>query len=73
MNRFASLDEENIQAILKEKDAINTQKAAQQSFNVLIKYCREKNKNLDIKAISTEDLNQLLRTFYAEVRKEDEF
>jgi len=27
MNRFASLDEENIQAILKEKDAINTQKA----------------------------------------------
>ena len=28
MNRFASLDEENIQAILKEKDAINTQKAA---------------------------------------------
>ena len=28
MNLFASLDEENIQAILKENDAINTQKAA---------------------------------------------
>ena len=57
------------QVILKEKDSLNTQKAGH--VIVFIKYCKENNIPFDPKTIAKRHLNQLLRSFYAEVRKED--
>ena len=39
--------------------------------NIFVKHCKEKNIAFDPKTITKGELNQLLRTFYVEVRKED--
>lgn len=67
MSRFATVGEEKKKKILEEKDAPNTKKA----YNVFIIYCREKNITIDISTITKEELNELLRSFYVEVRKGD--
>ena len=71
MSRFASLNEEDINRILVEKDAARTRKAADQSWRVLLAYCEEKKITFDIKSISKSELNELLKRFYFEVRKPD--
>ena len=71
MERFASLNEEQMQIILNEKASINTQKAGYVMFNIFVKYCKEKNIAFDPKTITKGELNQSLRSFYVEVRKED--
>ena len=71
MSRFATVGEEKKKKILEEKDAPNTKKAGQIAYNVFINYCREKNITIDISTITKEELNELLRSFYVEVRKGD--
>ena len=71
MSRFATVGEEKKKKILEEKDAPNTKKAGQIAYNVFINYCREKNITIDISTVTKEELNELLRSFYVEVRKGD--
>ena len=49
MERFPSLNEEQRQIILNEKDSINTQKVGHVMFNIFVKHCKEKNIAFDPK------------------------
>ena len=60
MERFASVKEGDINKILSEKNSVNTHKATSVSWNVFTQY--ELENKLSI--------NEILRTFYVEVRKQ---
>ena len=74
MARFATVGEESKQKILTEKDSLNTQKAGLISYGIFAKYCLEKKIDIDtvdITNVNKAELNEILRSFYVEVRKED--
>ena len=71
MERFANIEDNELQRILDERHAVNTQKANLVSFNVFKKYCLEKKFNLDLVSILKFELDELLKSFYVEARKED--
>ena len=71
MGRFATVGEAKKQKILEEKDAPNTKKAGQISYSIFTNYCNEKNIEINIATITKEELNEILRSFYVEVRKGD--
>ena len=66
--RFEQYDEEKISKLLEDRESQNTKKATKGSQSILKAYLQEKK----IPAPATvEDLAQVLRKFYAEVRKKD--
>lgn len=71
MERFASVDKNERQRILDEKESPCTQKSNQVSFGVLEKYCAEKKLNFDPTSVTKCEMDQILNSFYVEARKED--
>ncbi|XP_066925857.1 uncharacterized protein [Clytia hemisphaerica] len=69
MERFASLNLEEIEKITLEKDSANTHKATGMAYNVFTKYCDEK--NIQIDTTNKQDLDKLLCKFYLEARKQN--
>ena len=71
MARFASVSNEEIKMLVESKDSSNTKKQTEVSFNIFLSYCNEKSIAFDPKTISKESLDEVLRKFYVEIRKND--
>ena len=71
MSRFTTASEADIEQLVREKDAKLTAKATEQSWRVFQSYCNEKGILFDEKNCTKSGLNDILKSFYAEVRKPD--
>ena len=71
MSRFAVVDEQAIQDIIADKNSKNTKKATNVAWTIFADYMKEKNINIDLDIVTKVYLNELLRKFYCEVRKQD--
>ena len=69
MERFASVNEANITSLLKEKNSDNTHKATNVAWNIYTSYLEAKSLDVVIESASLEELNNILRKFFVEVRK----
>ena len=68
--RFVSVDKEELDKIVDEKDARSTKRVVGSSVNVLKEYCEAKETSLmEIENFAAAELNSFIRTFYAEVRR----
>ncbi|KAJ8298271.1 hypothetical protein KUTeg_024802 [Tegillarca granosa] len=70
-SRFGSSSQTDLQLIMQGKDAENTKRATQASVKILQIYLMETEREINLDSNSKEDLAQLLRNFYADVRKKD--
>ena len=71
MERFAVIDEKQIQNILDDKNSKNTKKATEASFNILCTYLKARKIEFNFTNVNKSELNDVLRKFYVEVRKQD--
>ena len=71
MERFPEVDENANQMILQNKSSSNTKRATELSFNVLNSYLQSRKINFNFTEINKKELNEILRKFYVEVRKQD--
>ena len=69
MERFPSIAPEELEVILKNKDAKNTLKAMDVAFNVFQSYCTEKNITFNPESINKQDMDNILVKFYVECCK----
>ena len=71
MNRFITVNDIDLNKLLIDKDSKNTQQATKVAFNIFECYLLEKKICLDYKAVTAKTLNDVLKRFYAEVRKQN--
>ena len=72
MSRFASVvDEFDISNLLKERNSENTNKATNVAWNIFCSYVIVKSTNIDVESASVSEINDILRKFYVEIRKQD--
>ena len=71
MERFAVIGEKQIQNILDDKSSKNTKNATEASFNTLCTYLTTRKIDFNFTNINKSELNDVLRKFCAEVRKQD--
>ena len=69
MSRFITLDQSDIDDILKEKDSKSTNKATEQSWRVFLAYCSEKEIEIDAELVDKKHLDKILKSFYMEARQ----
>ena len=69
--RFVSVDEVDLKQLLLDKDSKNTKKATKVAFKIFQSYLNEKKIEINLEEISTQELNDLLKKFYVEIRKQD--
>ena len=62
-SRFASVSEEEITALLLDKDSVNTKRATKVSVGVLQLYLHEKGQSMDFVSLPVASLNKLLKMF----------
>ena len=70
-SRFATINEEQLNKILTEKDAKNTKRATDSSIRTFKSYLREKNYDEDFEDLPNEQIDAILKKFYSEVRTEN--
>ena len=71
MARFVEPDDDDIEALLENRDAKNTKKAIKTALNILTAYCASKDVLFsDIEQLPVEDLCSLLKGFYAAARNQ---
>ena len=70
-SRFASLNEDDFEEILRHKDAENTRKATQGAATLFQSYLSEKGPNQEFEKLDKTTLASLLSKFYLEARKTD--
>ena len=71
MARFASVGAAECENILKGMNSANTHHSAIGAWNIFINYLKEKEINVDPAIILKENLNDILKQFYVEVRQSD--
>ena len=71
MSRFATVDEEKRATLLKETNSECTHKATSVSWNAFQSYLREKGIDVNPSTATKKELNNILKSFYVEVRKVD--
>lgn len=69
--RFASVNTDVLEKILKDKDSANTKKATARSMRLFTKYIQEKCLDIDIDTCGRGELDTILTTFYAEARNKE--
>ncbi|KAK3082769.1 hypothetical protein FSP39_004871 [Pinctada imbricata] len=70
--RFADLSEEDLQELLDSRSSANTKKLIKSSLAVLTTYLEERGRQIsELEEGSIDQLNCVLRKFYAEVKKVD--
>ena len=70
-SRFASLNTDEFENILKEKDALNTRKATKAAVDVLQAYLVAKKLSTSVEKLDKIAISEILGKFYLEVRKAD--
>lgn len=68
--RFGSFSTDDIEEIEQKTDKENTKKVIKKSVNALRAFLFEKNLNTDFESLSKTDLDQTLKSFYANARTE---
>ena len=71
MARFATVGQNQYNTILKEMNSPNTHRGTTVAWNQFLCYLKEKSLTVDPQNISKDDLNDILKLFYVEVRKSD--
>ena len=71
MSRFTSASEQEIKELVKEKDSKRTAKATEVSWRVFKQYCEAKSVSFNEKTTTKAELDNILKHFYIEVRKQD--
>ena len=66
--RFLTISEEDIEALLESTSSENSKKAVKYSVRILNEFCETKGLNLEAAAASKVELNRILKTFYAAAR-----
>ena len=69
--RHATLTDQDMEDILKKRNAANTDKVTGNSVNIIRKYLNEKNLPVDFESLDDKALDELLSKFYCEVRTSD--
>ena len=69
--RFATVDEDEFQRILKENDSVNTRRATNSAVRTLQAYLREKGQTKNFEDLSKTDLYMVLYKFYTEARQKN--
>ncbi|XP_033756252.1 uncharacterized protein LOC117338997 [Pecten maximus] len=69
--RFASLNDENINKLMTEKDSINTRRATDSAVKMFKEYLKEKNVAEDVETLDSTELDKLLGKFYLEARNKN--
>ena len=69
MERLAVIDEKQIQNISDDKGSKNTKKPTEVSFSCT--YLKTRKTDFDFTNINKSELNNVLRKFYDEIRKQD--
>ena len=70
-SRFGKANENDINDILQSKDSKNTKNATKVALQTLMAYIIEADKEVNLCDCSHEQLAELLRNFYIDVRKKD--
>ena len=65
------MSEDEITALLLDKDSVNTKRATKVSVGVLQLYLHEKGQSMDFVFLPVASLNELLKKFYVEARRKD--
>ena len=69
--RFVSVDDEDLEALLDNKDSKNTQTCIKSAVNILTALCASRNILFhDLEQMSEADLCSQLKSFYAAVRSQ---
>ena len=68
--RFATLSEDVMNSILKDKDSENTKKATNRAVRLFRKYLNEKGRPEDFENYEISELQEALTKFYSEARNE---
>ena len=71
MDRFASSNQQNIQNLIQKSKNENTTRATNQWMRVYHSWAQQRNAPLDIELLPPSELDPLLQTFYAEIRKQN--
>jgi len=66
---FADINEDNISSLLRRKDSKSTQRSVARSIKLFKDYLLQKDESVDFETFSKEKLDEMLRMFYASVRK----
>ena len=69
--RFSSLNGEQFQQLIIDKDAKNTKKATAFAINAFQAYLKEKNEDEQFDSMTKAKLDGVLAKFYAEARQEN--
>jgi hypothetical protein len=70
-DRFATINIEEYNELLRDKDSVHTQRSTEKAVKVLRAYCRARNIPESFEELEKPALSELLTKFYVEVRRED--
>ena len=68
---FVDITEDNISELMKSKDSKSTQRAATQSIKLFRDFLIQKNEPGEFETYTKQKLDEMLRLFYASIRKKD--
>ena len=71
MSRFGNINDAEKSSLLEDVNSKATKKSTTVAFNLFTTYLREKKISVDVNTISKAELNDILNSFYANVRKTD--
>ena len=69
--RFASVSDEDIASLVDNKDSANTKKATKLAVHIFEQYMKAKNICCNFESVTPTELNNLLRRFWVEARKQN--
>ena len=68
---FVDITEDNISELMKSKDSKSTQRAVTQSIKLFQDFLIQKNEPEEFETYTKQKLDEMLRLFYASIRKTD--
>ena len=68
---FPSISDEDIASLVDNKDSTNTKKATKLAVHVFEQYMKAKNICCNFESVTPTELNNLLRRFWVEARKQN--
>ena len=71
MAHFNTVSDEELTAIINDKDSSNTKKPMQNSWSIFSAYLSEKNRLIDINTVKKSELDNILEKFYVEATKKN--
>ena len=70
-SRFSCRSDVDIDKLIEEKDSKSTKSSTKNAVKILREFCVEKGLQIEFENLSKTELNDLLKSFYANARKKD--